>query len=196
MVRRVDKSDVRMQRLFGARSRLSLRQLFGDRKGIAAVEFALILPLMLTLYFGAVELGDALTINRKVSHVTSSLADLVTQSKVITDSDMSNILDAAASVMTPYSVTPLKIVVSGVTIDTNGKATVTWSDASNTSALTPNSVVTLPAAVSTPSTFLVMAKVIYAYKPVIGYVMSGTFNLSDQFYLRPRLTTAITRTSS
>ena len=84
---------------------------------------------MLTLYFGGIEVGDALTINRKVTHVTSSLADLVTQSKSISNTDMTNILDASASVMAPYSVdTPADQGVGDLD-RRKGKATVTWSDA-------------------------------------------------------------------
>ena len=75
------------------------------------------LPMMLTLYLGGVELSDALTINRKVTHVTSSLGDLVTQSKSITNTDMSDIFDAAASIITPYNAGALKMVVSGISID-------------------------------------------------------------------------------
>ena len=72
---------------------------------------------MLTLYFGGIEVSDALTIDRKVTHVTSSLADLVTQAKSITNSDMANILDASASVMAPYAVGSLQITVTEISID-------------------------------------------------------------------------------
>ena len=174
-----------------------LIRLCRDRRAVSAVEFALILPLMLTLYLGGSELSHALIIARKVTHVTSSLGDLVTQSKTITDSDMSNILDAAASVMTPYTTASLlKIKVSGISIDSKGKATVMWSDARNDTPLTKNTVITnLPAAVLTPSTFIVTAEVHYAYTPTIGYLMTGTFDLKDQFYLRPRLSDCISRPS-
>ena len=169
-----------------------------DRRGVSAVEFALILPLMVTLYLGGNELGHGLTIARKVTHVGSTLADLVTQSKNITNTDMTNILNAAASVMTPYPIASLlKIKVSGITIDSTGKAKVTWSDALNDTALTVGSVVTsLPAAVKTANTFIVTTEVHYAYTPSIGYVMSGTFDLKDQFYLRPRLSDTVTRSAS
>ena len=174
----------------------SLRRLAGERSGLAATEFALLLPLMLGLYLGAVELGNALTINRKVTHVTSSLSDLVTQSRTISNADMKNILDAAASVIVPYSTGLLRIKVSGVSIDSTGKATVTWSDARNDTPLPKNSTITLPAAVKQPNTFLVTAEVHYSYTPMIGYVLTGTFDLKDQFYLRPRLSDAINRVAS
>ena len=115
---------------------------------MAAVEFALLLPLMLTLYFGSVEFGDALTIDRKVTHVTSSLADLVTQAKTISNTDMQNILDATASIIIPYNDDLLRIKVSGVSIDQNGVAKVMWSDARNDTALAMNSIITLPTAVN------------------------------------------------
>ncbi len=166
-----------------------------DRRGVSAVEFALILPVMLTLYLGGVELSDALIIQRKVTHVTSSLGDLVTQAKSISDNDMSNILDAAASVMTPYSTgSLLKIRISQIKIDGNGKATVTWSDARNDTPLTKGATITgLPAAVAQANTYIVTAEVHYSYTPTIGYLMTGSFDLNDEFYLRPRLTDCISR---
>lgn len=169
------------------------RRLAGDRSGVSAVEFALLLPLMLSLYFGAVEVGDALTIDRKVTHVTSSLADLVTQSRTISNNDMKNILDAAASVITPYESGLLRIKVSGVAIDNDGKATVVWSDARNDTPLAKNSVVSLPTAVKQPNTFLVTAEVHYTYTPTIGYMLTGSFDMKDQFYLRPRLSDTVNR---
>lgn len=168
---------------------------FGDDlAGLSAVEFALVLPIMLTLYLGGVELSDALTINRKVTHVTSTLGDLVAQSKTITDSDIEDIFNAAESIITPYDVNALKMVVSGIEIDEDGIATVAWSDSRNMTALTVNSVYSdLPSGVKQPNTFLVAAKATYDYTPMIGYVLTGTYNLHDQFYLRPRLTTTVAR---
>ncbi len=171
------------------------RALSGNVAGVAAVEFALLLPLMLTLYFGSVEFGDALTIDRKVTHVTSSLADLVTQAKTISNTDMQNILDATASIIIPYDDDLLRIKVSGVSIDKDGVATVVWSDARNDTALGVNSIISLPAAVNVPNTFIVTAEVHYDYTPTIGYLLTGTFDLHDQFYLRPRLTNDVKRVS-
>ena len=110
-----------------ARRRLCLvpkrlaRRFGDDQSGLAALEFALILPIMVALYLGGVEIGDALTIKRKVTSVTSSLSDLVTQAKVIDDKDMNNIFDAAASIITPYDENKLRIKVSGVAIDFEGQ---------------------------------------------------------------------------
>ncbi len=169
----------------------SFRRLGADQRGLSAVEFALILPIMLALYFGAVELGDALTISRKVNLVGSTLADLVTQSKEITDTDMTNIFNAATSIMTPYGTASLRMKVTGVNIDSNSRATVSWGYAQNDTALAKGSSVSLPAALVLPSTFLVVSEVHYPYTPTIGYVMTGTYDLTNTFYLNPRLSTKV-----
>lgn len=169
------------------------RRFGGDQSGLAALEFALILPLMVALYLGGVEIGDALTIKRKVTSVTSSLSDLVAQAKVLDDKDMNNIFDAAASIITPYDENKLRIKVSGVAIDSKGKATVAWSDARNDTPLAKNSVVALPNGVNQKDSFLVTTEVHYDYQPTFGYVLTGSFDLTDQFYLRPRLSAEIDR---
>lgn len=180
--------------------RLLLRRLVGhvgkfaeDRSGLSALEFALILPIMLALYFGTVEVGDALTIDRKVTHITSSLGDLVTQSKTITSADMTNILDAAELIIIPYDVNTLKMTISEVFINPQGVAKVVWSTTRNGTALACNAVYSdIPAGVNQANTYFVTATVSYDYTPVVGYIITGTFTLKDQFYLRPRASTSVT----
>lgn len=174
----------------------SPRRLAEDERGVSAVEFALILPVLLMLYFGAVELGDALTIDRKVTHVTSTLSDLVTQTKVITDTDMTNIFNAATAIMTPYPDTSLRIKVTGVYMDANSKATVSWGYAKNDTALAKGTSFAVPTALVQASTFLVVTEVHYPYTPTIGYVMTGTYDLNDTFYLRPRLSDKVCKDTS
>ncbi|MGZ5830061.1 MAG: TadE/TadG family type IV pilus assembly protein, partial [Xanthobacteraceae bacterium] len=53
--------------------------------------------------------------------------------------------------------------------------------------------VTLPAALNVASTTVIWGEVSYAYTPTIGYVLTGTLNLSDQIYMRPRLATCVKR---
>lgn len=163
-----------------------LRRFGAAREGLAAIEFALILPVMVGLYIGAVEISEGVTVSRKVTHATSALGDLVAQSKTITDTDMENILDAASAVLAPYPVEPLSIVVSGVKIDANGVATITWSDARNGTALTVGATITVPAGLATPNTHLVTATVSYPYEPTIGYVITGDIGMEEEFFLRPR----------
>jgi Flp pilus assembly protein TadG len=173
-----------------------LRRFRRDRTGVSAIEFALILPIMMLLFCGTVDVTDAVTLNRKVTRTTDTLGDLVSQTTSLTNSEMKNVLDISTSIMSPYTTTPLKLLVTGVSIDSKGKATVTWSDARNRTALTKGATVTLPSQVTVPNTFLIVTEVTYDYKPTIGYVMTGTYVLKDTSYLRPRSGTTVTRTTS
>jgi Flp pilus assembly protein TadG len=172
-----------------------LRRLAGDERGVSAVEFALLLPLMLTLYFGAVEISQGIAADRKVTLTARSIGDLVSRATSITNADMTNSLNAASAVMSPYPVTNLKLTVSSVSINAEGVATIKWSDALNGTARVPGEVVTLPPgdALKIPNTSLIWTEAQYSYKPVIGYVLSGTLTLKDQIYMRPRLSLCITR---
>jgi Flp pilus assembly protein TadG len=167
-----------------------------DRRGVSAVEFAMILPLMLTLYLGTVEVSQGISIDRKVTLTTRTVADLASQVSNITNVDMTNLMQASTSVMTPYPTTTLKITVSSVVIDAQGRATIAWSDTLNGTARVVGASVTLPAALNIASTSLIWSEASYQYQPVIGYVVTGPLNLSDQIYMRPRLSDNITRTAS
>jgi Flp pilus assembly protein TadG len=67
------------------RVRRSVHDLSGDNSGIAAVEFAMVVPLMLVLFFGTVEFSSALAIDRKVTIMSRTLSDLTSQNISITD---------------------------------------------------------------------------------------------------------------
>jgi len=166
-----------------------------DTKGVSAVEFALVLPLMLTLYLGGAEVAQAISASRKLTLVSRTVADLASQSASISETNMTNILNASAAVVSPFSSSTLKVTVSQVKIDGNGNATVDWSDTLNGTAHAKGATVTLPAALNVPSSSLIWSEVQYAYKPVIGYVVTGTLNLKDQIYMRPRLSEKVCRPS-
>jgi hypothetical protein len=82
-----------------------------------------------------------------------------------------------------------------VKIDGDKNATIMWSDTLNGAKRTVGSTVTLPSALQVPNTNLIWSEVSYSYRPAIGYVITGTLNLSDQIYMRPRLSECITRDS-
>jgi Flp pilus assembly protein TadG len=167
-----------------------------DTRGVSAVEFALLLPLMIALYLGAVELSQGIAADRKVTLTTRTIADLVAQVTSINNAGMNNALNAAAAVMAPYSVGNLKVTVSSVAVDANGKATIAWSDTLNGTARAVGSTVTLPAALNVPNSSLIWSEAQYSYTPTIGYVITKTMVLKDHIYMRPRLASAVTRTSS
>lgn len=164
-----------------------------DRRGIAAVEFAFIMPLLITLYFGAIEVSNAVMADRKVTNITSTVADLVAQTKTVNDGELQDIFTAASAILVPYTTDGLTIVLSSVVIDADGNATVDWSEAGPNGG-TPRatgSPITLPNGLAVPNTSLVVAEVSYDYVSFLGKLIENGITLNDIFYLRPRVTDKI-----
>jgi Flp pilus assembly protein TadG len=173
-----------------------LRRFRSDRGGVAAVEFSLLLPVMLAIYLGGVEVGDGFAIDTRVTLVARSVTDLATQYVTIDNQDMSTILGASTQIVAPYASANITVTVSEVTTDSSGNGTVTWSDSLNGSARAVGSKITLPTSLKTPNISLIFGEVSYAYTPALGYVITGTITMSDSFYMMPRLTNSVTRSNS
>ena len=165
-----------------------------DKRGVSAVEFAMLLPLMLTLYLGGVEVSQGNSIDRKVTMTARTVADLVAQVSTIDTTGVNAALGASAAVLAPYPDTNAKITVSVVTIDANGNAKITWSATKNGTARAVGSNVTVPDALKIASTSLVWGEASYNYTPAIGYVVTGAMTLTDQIFMRPRLSDTVTKT--
>jgi len=176
-----------------ARLAVRLSQFCSERRAVAAVEFAMLLPVLVSLYLGCVELSRGIAADRKVTLVAHTVADLATQFTDIADSDMSNILNASAAIMAPYAASSLQAVVSELAIDNKGNATVVWSDTLNGTARTPGQTVTIPSTLAIPNTYLVLGETTYSYNPIFGYVITGTLTLTDKIYMQPRVVTCVTR---
>jgi Flp pilus assembly protein TadG len=173
-----------------------LRRFCRERAGVAAVEFSLILPVMLALYVSGVEIGDGFAITTRVTLIARSVTDLTTQYISIDNQDMSNILGASSAIAAPYVAANVTVTVSEITTDSSGNGTVTWSDSLNGTARAVGSSVTLPASLKIKNVSLIFGEVSYAYTPALGYAITGTMTMSDSFYMFPRLANSVTRVNS
>ena len=171
-----------------------LSKFASDERGMSAVEFAMLLPLMLTLYLGGVEVSQGIAIDRKVTLTARTVADLVAQVSTIDTTGVNASLGASAAVLAPYPDSNAKITVSVINIDANGNAKISWSASRNGTARSAGSAVTVPDALKVPSTSLVWGETTYNYTPAIGYVITGPMTLTDQIYMRPRLSDTVTKT--
>jgi Flp pilus assembly protein TadG len=178
------------------RLRGQIRRLPVDTRGVAAIEFAMLVPLMLMILFGTIQVSSGVAVDRKVSLVARTLSDLISQASSITDTDFNNAFATGLAIMSPYASTPLQSIISEVYIaPTTLIATVKWSKGSNASAHACGALVNVPLALQVPASYLILSEVTYNYQPVVGFdintnFVSSTFPLSDQMFTRPRQTSA------
>jgi Flp pilus assembly protein TadG len=163
------------------------RQFCRNREGVALVEFAMALPVMLVAYIGMVEVVQLVMINRKVTQLTSALSDLTARVQSVSPSDVENIFDASQTILMPYDYRNATMMIASVVIDSAGVARVCWSNHRKGTAPARGTTVTIPDSVRVPNTSVIMARASYNYTPAIGYVLTGTFTLGDSpIYARPR----------
>jgi Flp pilus assembly protein TadG len=169
-----------------------LRRFARDSKGVSAIEFAMVLPFMVALYVGTIELGDGLTIRFKATQAVRSVTSLASEYVSINTATMSSILNAASTVITPYPASNMTITLSEITTNASGQGKVTWSCSLNGTPHTWNSSYTLPTNLQTANITVLLGEVTYPYTPGLGYVISGTINIYQSLYFYPRLTATIT----
>jgi Flp pilus assembly protein TadG len=167
------------------RIRRSVADFAGDCRGIAATEFAVIVPIMLVMFFGTVEISSGVAVDRKVTLMARTLSDLTSQSLSVADTDLTNFFNASKGIMTPYTGSPSSTITE-LYVDPNTLAArVQWSQGSAPRAT--SSTVSIPTTLKVGGTYLIFSEVSYTYVPTIGYVMAKSgITMNDVAYTRPR----------
>jgi Flp pilus assembly protein TadG len=181
----------------------ALSRLFKERRGVAAVEFALIAPLLLAFYFLTMEFSQAIDVNRKVGRLASQVGDLVTQQPWITASEVDAIMTVGEAVIQPYDRSKPVITLTAIeiTAEPTPRALVVWSrrleNGQYRRALQPGSVTSVPSDLMVPDSFLIRAEADLNYLPVVLWTASGKqatgllaafdkITMGEHYYLRPR----------
>lgn len=190
---------------FCARSWYALRD---DRRGVAAVEFAFIAPILLCLYLVTMEVAQGIESNKKIGRAGSMVADLVTQQQETTKAELDAIMQIGGAVVQPYNRTQPTITVAAIKITDEDipKAMVVWSRKMHNGAFSrpipKDTIVNIPEKLKIRNTFLVRVSGEIDYRPMITYTaeqkaslgLTSTFDniqMSETYYLRPRMSTQI-----
>ena len=174
-----------------AGSRL-FRRFKNDDSGLSAIEFALLLPLIVMIYLMSVDVTLVVTADRRVTSIASSVGDLVGQSTQLTPAEVNDIFEAGSAILQPMDDTTLSIVVTSVVADEDGVTTVDWSQAHNGSPATAGAAFTLPQGIIRPLESVIVASVGYTYSSPISHFLTGDpWELDEVFYLRPRRTSQV-----
>jgi Flp pilus assembly protein TadG len=176
-----------------ALKRSLLGRLRSDKRGVAAIEFALIAPVAILLYCGFAELTMAMMAERRAAHAASVVADLVAQEPSVSTADMTDIFNIANAVMTPFPAAPLKLRVTSVVADpTTGVPTMNWTRVSGGAAPMPaGAVAGFPPTLLAAGESVIQADVQYAYTSPLRIVVPNALNFSNTFYLRPRRSASV-----
>ena len=178
------------------RARLAVTALANDGNGVAAIEFAMLLPIMLMLFFGTVIFSSGIAADRKVTLMARTFSDLVSQNYAVTGTQLQNFFNADTAIMTPYDSTPTTAIITELYIDpTTLTPKVIWSLGYAASGAPPAGhpqsyvVPHFPTSLAVSGTYLIFSEIGYSFAPpggsAMGFMSSGV-SLSDYSYTRPR----------
>lgn len=170
------------------RIRVSLAK---NDRGVALVEFACVLPVLLLLYLGGAQLTDALACNRKVTIASRAVADLTTQNASVTDAQIQTILNAASKVIAPFTLSSATVQVSELYTDKNGSTRVVWSKNNKGSGYAANASYALPTNIKVNDSYVVVGQVVYSYQPAVPFKIIGPLTLADTIYMNPRVSNSV-----
>jgi Flp pilus assembly protein TadG len=175
-----------------------MRRLAGDDRGVSAVEFALIAPIMILFYAGMVDLCQGYMALRRTSHVAAAIADLASQSTVLTGADVDGIFGAGPGIMAPFKSTDLEQRISSVTRESSSTYRLDWSRSSKTtgdlSGDLPTSEFKVPADMLAVGESVIIAEAHYTYEsPFQKFLPEFTFK--RRAVLEPRRTAVIACTT-
>lgn len=158
-----------------------------DQGGVGAIEFAIVMPFILALYLGASELTFGITADRKVNNAASTISDLVTQQSQVTMERLTQIMGLSTALLAPFDAGQMTITITQVHIDADRKATVDWStNPTRYPKTTP--FVGLPTGIADQADrYIVLTEAVFAYEPVVGYDVLGTFDMKRIAYNQPRI---------
>jgi Flp pilus assembly protein TadG len=141
---------------FSRRSLSKLKRFANDKRGVGAVEFAIIFPLLLALYISAFEVTIAYSIYKRTSNAAGTIADIVAQQKTVSKKDLAAVSHVSSAIFAPYSTVGMRIKITGISTDDNGNGKVAWSwNETNGQPYSPGSSFNLPANMRNPGRFFV-----------------------------------------
>jgi len=162
-------------------------ELRDNNSGIAAVEFAMIIPLMAMLLVGTNEFSAGVAVDRKVTLMARTLSDLTSQNTSVTDDKLTNFFSASKAIMTPYPSTPVEGTITELYVNPSTlKARVQWSKGAHVHVA--GDIIDIPDALKVGGTYLILSEVKYKFVPSVAWFMNKVdgITLSDYSYTRPR----------
>ncbi len=185
-----------------------VERLAGDRRGVAAIEFAIIAPLMLTMYFVTMEIAPAIDASKKVGRGASMIADLVTQQQTVATVDLDAMMRLGEATILPYNRSNLKVVITAleVTNDPSPQVKVVWSRKMVEGAFSADqaagTIETLPNDLKVKNSFYIKVETQLAYTPMIVWTADAkkstgllsafdNIGMKEVYYLRPRTTARV-----
>lgn len=174
-----------------------LRRFARHETGMAMVEFGLLLPMLMTMFYGCIEVTRYILIVQKTEKLAHTIADVTAQSKTVTIASENQLFEATKDIMEPFSTgTNSRILVSSLyrAAGPSSVARVNWRLSGGGTMTVTSSIGNVGAVPVMPGGFtfnerenVIAAEVFYQFSPLISTRFFGTTTIYRSAFYKPRL---------
>lgn len=185
------------------RLRSALTALMRDRRGVAAIEFAFVVPILLCLYLMTMEITQGIVTNKKLGRAGNLVGDLITQQSEISRSEADGIMQIGEALLQPYNRTKPSITITAINIETDPQTRKTagkvlWSRKMQNGTFSAGGSTnsTVPDSLLVAGTFLIRVDSTLNYRPVLLHAAQGRaigvpsafdgIAMGETYFMRPR----------
>jgi Flp pilus assembly protein TadG len=172
-----------------------LRRFARENKGVAALEFAIIAPLlMVPLLLGSVDLIDVMGANKRAQNAAASIADVVARDTEVSNAELNSLWRGLDILMYPNAPGDMEMRITSISIINASTARVIWSEGhGGMSGRTVGSTVNLDNRMMTVGTSVIMVEAVYKYDAPLGFLFQNQVHMTHNAYRRSRLVDPIPR---
>ncbi len=168
-----------------------LKRWFEERDAVAAVEAALIFPILLTLLLGTYDMGNAILSDQKVIRASMVTGDLVTRERSVSDADIEEAIQGGELALAPLNTSTYGVDIVSIRFDENAVAEIVWRETRN---MSPNpDVLEAVATLAEANSGVVMVTVQYEFTPLFSDFVIGDIAMQETAFTRGRKTSVVTK---
>lgn len=154
---------------------------------------ALLSPVLVMLFLGTFEVTQLIRVKTKMALAAQAIQNMVASQNSATANSLTTAYSGGQLVMMPFAGSGLTAAIASVTFTASGQAsTVAWQVLEGGAAgMTTSVACALAANMSIGSDSVIVVTTTYAYTPVLAYMLSKRYALTQVAYGRPRNTGSI-----
>lgn len=166
-----------------------IKKWIADESGMAAVESAMIFPVMLVLLLGTFDLGNGILANQKAIRASQVVADLVTRNNTLSNAELNEAIMAGQLALHPFDPSSLGVDVVSIRFDDNGDPEIVWRETRN---MPPSpSVLTDVSPLATPNSGVVVSIIQYNFEPAFSGFVVDEIPMQEKAFARGRKTAVV-----
>ncbi len=168
-----------------------LSRWIGEEDALAAVEAAMIFPIMLTMFLGVFDVGNAILANQKTIRASQVVADLITRNNTVDDTDISEAIEAGRLAFEPLNSSSYGVDIVSIRFDEDANSEIVWRETVNYASV-PDALAAVEA-LEDEDEGVVMVSVRYLYEPLFAGFVVDQIAMREVAFSRGRRTSVIGR---